>query len=322
MVNATFLVVCATVAFVICASPGGAQDMELSEEAELEVPGPLKADCEWVRRDDTKKPWTITTFFKSIRRSTELKCKDECDKRVICGYAVFNNRTRECQLVPRRAFHESYLTAQGIFVMWEKECPIEHIWNRDDDPSRMVMCPMKTPTDSSARLSPKYAYKVAKYIDNDYDAVWWCQRDPVCQGVYRNRTYNNIHVFLYKAVSVGADEATGEISEVRVKNCTPSEPLVGDKCFFTAYNRKVVNTGTNGTAYQVVKYKNFQECYSMCLQNNDCYAAAADEDSFRRGRSHCRLYRKESFHGLQDFKKMFDNAKVWVRDFCGSADRK
>jgi hypothetical protein len=82
----------------------------------------------------------------------------------------------------------------------------------------MVMCPMAKPSNSFARLSPKYAYKIAKYLDKEEEAVWWCQRDALCQGIYRNSTYNNVHVFLYKAVI--DEDATGVISEVNIKNCT------------------------------------------------------------------------------------------------------
>ena len=61
---------------------------------------------------------------------------------------------------------------------------------------------------------------------------------------------------------------------------------------------------------------NFRECYTMCLDDPQCYAAYAEEDSFRRGGQKCQLFKKEAVKRLGKFKKEFDNAKVWVRNAC------
>ena len=75
------------------------------------------------------------------------------------------------------------------------------------------------------RLAPKYAYKVAKYLTDERDALWWCQRDKLCKGIYKNNTAY-VHVFLYKAVV--DEDATGSISQIAIKNCTPT----GKGCYF------------------------------------------------------------------------------------------
>lgn len=159
------------------------------------------------------------------------------------------------------------------------------------------------------RLSLQYAYKFAKYISNDLDASWWCQRDPICKGVYRNATWTNMHVFLYKAVV--HESATGDITEIAVKNCAPPGPQTGSECFFTAYNRKTVR----GKSYYTKRDKNFRECYTMCQEDEECYAAYAREDRYRSGMK-CKLYKKAEVTGLGRFKKEFDNAKVWLRNVC------
>ncbi|XP_064642357.1 uncharacterized protein LOC135496776 [Lineus longissimus] len=294
-------------------------------QADSAIPNALWNDCTWERKVDYSKPLP-RMLSQQFTRVTEETCIEKCSESVICNYANYNTYTRECDLVPRRPFHTSFLTGfrrrKDKWVMNAKVCPVDNYLKRHDDPEELVMCRMER---KERVLDEDYIFQYSRWgIEDRDEAEYWCRTDPLCKGIsYTTDGYNNYYwLFYYKIIDLNGpapvktgsrmtDKDRAELVLVSIKNCQPTACA----CLFTSYKNKVLT----GKPFETIKRPNYlsiYECEQRCEGNLLCYGAVATEGSWRRGGRECMLYNQTSAGDMIPYDRRRRYSRTFLKNHC------